>query len=210
MGGIKTRLPPVTQDSDDEDDNPCRESTGLKAFRREDDQVRRVLYQKGDKGDELLILAHLQLGICMQPFVGLNVWSGVLSTPHKADDMYKLIRMQLSLLYDIIYTKAGVIHTWYGYCIRAVSLVATVASMLLFSFSNKNGYSRVDVDITYFLLAGAVVLEIISVLTTIGSIWMCAWLCSSQRAPIMLVNGLKFLRLRVGAASKRMWSSSIG
>lgn len=171
-----------------------------------------LLNQNDDNEEELLLLAHFLLRECMEPFAGARVQSWVRTRDNydlQVDDTYKLIQMQLSLMYDIMYTKAWVIHTWYGYCIRAISIAATVASLLLFLFSNKNGYSTVDVDITYFLLAGAVFLEIISVFTVIGSTWMCAWLFSFERTH-MLGTGLKFLRRRVGAASKRRWSSSIG
>ncbi|KAK1619873.1 hypothetical protein QYE76_025390 [Lolium multiflorum] len=168
--------------------------------------------QKEDNEEELLILAHLLLSRCVDAFAVYPGWTQHGTSdlyPLQGDDMYKLIQMQLSLMYDIMYTKAWVIHTWCGYCIRAVSFVATLASMFLFSISNKNGYTRIDVDITYFLLVGAVVLEIMSVVATIGSTWMCAWLCSFERTT-MLGTGLKFLRRLVGATSKRRWSSSIG
>lgn len=173
-----------------------------------------LLNQKDDNEEELLILAHSLLGQCMKCFAGSYVWlvdcpPWVYPLEEDDTDLYKFVEMQLSLMYDIMYTKAWVIHTWYGYFTRVFSLVATIVTILLFSFSNKNGYSRVDVRITYFLLAGAVTLEIISVLTTIGSIWMCAWLCSLKRTHL-LVNVLKFLRRLVRSASKRRHSISIG
>jgi hypothetical protein len=47
-------------------------------------------------------------------------------------------------MYDIIYTKAVVIHTWYGYLFRLVSPLATIAAFVLFQLSgNKNGYNSV-------------------------------------------------------------------
>ncbi|CAM0942648.1 unnamed protein product [Alopecurus aequalis] len=171
-----------------------------------------LLHQNDDNEEELLILAHFLLRECMEPFAGASVQSWA-RTPDiyrlQVDDMYKLIQMQLSLVYDIMYTKAWVIHTWYDYCISLFSLVGIITSILLFSFSNNNGCNIVDVDITYFLLAGVVVLEIISMLTTIGSIWMCAWLCSFEKTHL-LGAGLKFLRRRVRAASRRWSSISIG
>uniref|UniRef100_A0A0D3FS92 DUF4220 domain-containing protein n=1 Tax=Oryza barthii TaxID=65489 RepID=A0A0D3FS92_9ORYZ len=35
--------------------------------------------------------------------------------------MWKVIEMELSMMYDILYTKAGVIHSWFGYSIRVLS-----------------------------------------------------------------------------------------
>lgn len=37
--------------------------------------------------------------------------------------MWRLVEMELSLLYDILYTKAAVIHTRRGYAIRVFSVV---------------------------------------------------------------------------------------
>jgi hypothetical protein len=64
--------------------------------------------------------------------------------------MYELIEMQLSLMHDVLYTKAAVIHTWCGCFIRAVSSVATIAAFFLFKSSNvKENYNRVDVIVSY-------------------------------------------------------------
>ncbi|CAO2041614.1 unnamed protein product [Urochloa humidicola] len=91
--------------------------------------------------------------------------------------MWTLMEMELSLMYDLLYTKAAVIHTWSGYCIRVVSPLAAAASLLLFQFSVKDGHSRVDVAVTYTLLAGAVILESGSLMRALGSTWTYAFLC---------------------------------
>ena len=80
--------------------------------------------------------------------------------------------MQLSLIYDVLYTKAAVIHTWYGFCIRIVSVLGTATTFLLFHLhltrssgrggNNNNEYNRRDVIVSYVLLVGALVLEAIS------------------------------------------------
>jgi hypothetical protein len=198
MAGIKSRRKLVKY----ADNNPSFGETVRISF----------LNQKVDNEEELLILAHLLLRQTMDHFAGAQIWTGRNTSDvyglHE-DDIYKLVQMQLSLMYDIMYTKAWVIHTLEGYNIRAFSLVETIASMLFFSFSNKNGYSKFDVNITDFLLAGAVVLEIISVLATVGSTWMCAGLSRFKRAykHVTLQN---IIRRYVRAANKRRWSSSIG
>ncbi|KAM3372862.1 hypothetical protein ACQJBY_019654 [Aegilops geniculata] len=94
--------------------------------------------------------------------------------------MWRVMEMELSLMYDILYTKASVIHSWVGYCIRIISLLAITASLMLFWLSSKDGYSRVDVDITYTLLGGALVLEAKSLLNALGSSWALAFLCATQ------------------------------
>lgn len=90
-------------------------------------------------------------------------------TDHGTSYRWQLIEMELSLMYDILYTKAAVVHTLHGYCIRVASSLAVATSLLLFRFSNKAGYSRVDVAITYTLLGGALHLETTSLLSALFS-----------------------------------------
>lgn len=111
--------------------------------------------------EELLLrCAHSVFHICKRAAVN----SSVVIYPHSSDKkilgygwktMWRLTEMELSLLYDILYTKAAVIHTLPGYCIRAFSMLSTVASLLLFHLSGKGLYNAVDVAITYTLMVGA-------------------------------------------------------
>ncbi|KAL5215280.1 hypothetical protein ABZP36_004432 [Zizania latifolia] len=90
------------------------------------------------------------------------------------------MQMELSLMYDILYTKANVIHTYLGYGIRTMAPLAVVTSLLLFHFSGKGGHNRVDVPITYALLGGALILETKSLLSSLGSSWALAFLCATR------------------------------
>ncbi|XBI87502.1 hypothetical protein VPH35_025582 [Triticum aestivum] len=102
---------------------------------------------------------------------------GLLEDP---EDMWRVMEMELSLMYDILYTKASVIHSWVGYCIRLISPVAVATSLVLFHLSSKYGYSQVDVAISYTLLGGALVLETKSLLGALGSSWALAFLCVTE------------------------------
>uniref|UniRef100_A0A0D9W257 DUF4220 domain-containing protein n=1 Tax=Leersia perrieri TaxID=77586 RepID=A0A0D9W257_9ORYZ len=92
--------------------------------------------------------------------------------------MWTTMELELSLMYDIIYTKAYVIHTNLGYIIRTMAPLAVVASLLLFHFSGKGG-GRIDIAITYVLLGGALVLETRSLLDSLGSTWTLVFLCTT-------------------------------
>ncbi|XBH74368.1 hypothetical protein VPH35_101332 [Triticum aestivum] len=85
------------------------------------------------------------------------------SLPYKCDIyMYDVVEAELSLLYDLVYTKAQVAHTWQGY------------AFLLFRLDDgKGAHSRVDVSITYLLLVGAIILETTSVFRVVGSTRTC-------------------------------------
>ncbi|KAJ1296574.1 hypothetical protein BS78_01G311800 [Paspalum vaginatum] len=124
--------------------------------------------------------------------------------------MYELIEMQLSLMYDIIYTKAAVINTWYGFCIRVIAPAATLVSFLLFQQveSNHHAYSRIDVMVTYVLLIGAFVLEIISLVRAVGSSWTSAFLHARKWDRTHGV--VQCLRRLVRAARSRRCLDSVG
>ncbi|KAI5009265.1 hypothetical protein ZWY2020_010521 [Hordeum vulgare] len=122
----------------------------------------------------------------------------------------KVVEMELSLMYDILYTKAAVIHNWYGYCIRVFSPLATIVVFILFQLSgNKDDYSKADLTITYILLVGSFLLDLASLLSALGSTWACNSLLT--RGWIRLGLVILFLRQHVKAArGNRRWSGSIG
>ncbi|KAE8773047.1 hypothetical protein D1007_54886 [Hordeum vulgare] len=72
-------------------------------------------------------------------------WSTTSSSPGRSR-LLQLLGMQLSLMRDILYTKAAVIHTCKG-----------------------------DMTVTYILLAGALLLEVASMSRVAASTWTCAW-----------------------------------
>uniref|UniRef100_A0A453DK70 DUF4220 domain-containing protein n=1 Tax=Aegilops tauschii subsp. strangulata TaxID=200361 RepID=A0A453DK70_AEGTS len=124
--------------------------------------------------------------------------------------MFELVEMQLSLMYDFLYTKAVVVFTWYGCSIRAISLVASITTSFLFQSSiGKNDFNRGDVIVTYILIAGAVLLEMAGLLKAMGSTWTCALL--HARRWQWLHSIVVSVRRRVNAAERnRRWSGSIG
>uniref|UniRef100_K3YCM8 DUF4220 domain-containing protein n=1 Tax=Setaria italica TaxID=4555 RepID=K3YCM8_SETIT len=142
--------------------------------------------------------------------------------------MWTMMEMELSLMYDILYTKAAVIHTWFGYCVRLVSPIVAASSLLLFHLSGKEGHSRVDVAVTYVLLAGALLLESISLLSALGSTWTFAFLyatswtwlrytflCSGKwdqlrHAVVYLRRLVKMITGGRSSRSARRWSGAMG
>ncbi|CAD6258689.1 unnamed protein product [Miscanthus lutarioriparius] len=131
--------------------------------------------------------AHDLLYICMGQFVDDKICptkfqNNAMKLFHEKSKTFELVELQLSLMYDIFYTKAAVIHTWYGRCFRAISLLGTAMAFFLFQFSSgKDGYSRVDAAVTYILLTGAFILEAASVLRAIGSTWTCDMLRGTSK-----------------------------
>ncbi|KAF2932731.1 hypothetical protein DAI22_04g020600 [Oryza sativa Japonica Group] len=143
---------------------------------------------------------------------------------HGWKEMCKVVEMELSLTYDILYTKAGVVHTWFGYGIRIVSPAVSATSLMLFWFHGKEEQRRADIFITYILMAGTILLDIRWLLRAAVSTWTYAFLI--DRPCCWLHHGLparwRVLRRFVlsldpcqllgkePTCSYRMWSGTIG
>jgi hypothetical protein len=179
------------------------------------------LLSMGTSEEEILLGAHSQFDICKGVFADIIMLPNpsVLSQSkprsvisYMGEDLYKLVEMELSLMYDFLYTKAAVIHTWYGFCIHFISLLGTAITFLLFQImiGRENGYSRVDLVISYMLLVGALVLEIISVCRALLSTWTSSLLHRRGRGWEWPLHIITSFSRRVHPASRRLWSGSIG
>ncbi|KAL6607719.1 hypothetical protein ACP70R_040782 [Stipagrostis hirtigluma subsp. patula] len=185
----------------------------------------RSLTQWPSDEEEILLSAHSHFDICKGAFT--DVKSSVESDSNSPVDsestgpgdecakqdhlkLYKLVEMELSLMYDLLYTKASVIHTWYGFCIHLISLLATATAFLLFQLSishSWDGHSSVDVVISYVLLVGALVLEAMSLCRALLSTWTCSFLHRSEWKGLLGV--ITSLRQCLQPASRRLWGGSI-
>uniref|UniRef100_A0A0D3FSF1 DUF4220 domain-containing protein n=1 Tax=Oryza barthii TaxID=65489 RepID=A0A0D3FSF1_9ORYZ len=140
----------------------------------------------GDDDDGALVMkAHALFHICKNSMVDSSVEtaSNTYDAAAAADtketlfqlewpQLFRVMEMELSLMYDFLYTKAAVIYTWHGYAIRAVSPVFTAVSMVLVELSNAPGHHRrSDVVITRLLLVATFLLETASLLRAVGSSW---------------------------------------
>lgn len=71
----------------------------------------------------------------------LNIISSTLKCGNSINEEYRamwtLMEMELSLISDLLYNKAGVIQTWSGYRIHVISALAITASLLLFNSQQR-------------------------------------------------------------------------
>lgn len=142
------------------------------------------------------------------------------------DALCKVAGMEASLMYDVLYTKATVVHTWGGYLLRLVSPVCTAAAFSLFWLYPKDSEETVDVVVTYLLLASVFFLDVVCLLSALGFTWAHAFLNAraNMRLHHVLCNGRwrKLHRIVVSLdlwwlhgigkdpTSRRMWSGRIG
>lgn len=180
--------------------------------------------------EEVLQGAHDLLHICMGQLVDYRVWPSRFqiraiaayhgdggTNPNAGRSMLpQLVGMQLSLMRDILYTKAIVIGPWYGCMSRIVFIFAIIMAFHLFqaytSMGGGRGYGGRDMVVTYILLGGALLLEVVSLLRTAMSTWTCAWLgASSGSIGKQLHKAVVCVRRGVKAAERcRKWPGSIG
>jgi hypothetical protein len=97
---------------------------------------------------------------------------GLLSKQYRVQVCYKLTELQLSIAYEFLYTKLGQMHfsggllnSWFS---KLVTLGCTFAALFLFAWDDLKGsllpnYKRADIIVSYILLGGAAILEVLSV-----------------------------------------------
>lgn len=84
---------------------------------------------------------------------------------------FKLIETELSILYEMLYTKYLVIQTRTGIIFRFITFFAIFSSLIIFPFTSKGIPLGKDLVITYVLLVGAFVLECYSIVLLLFSKW---------------------------------------
>ncbi|KAK9682846.1 hypothetical protein RND81_10G100800 [Saponaria officinalis] len=83
---------------------------------------------------------------------------------------FKIIEVELDLMYDVFYTKAFLLDSKQTY-LRVISSILVFVSLLWFAVMDKRNFYKVDVDITYVLLVGAIALDLCAIVMIILSDW---------------------------------------
>ncbi|KAE8703434.1 putative Leucine-rich repeat family protein [Hibiscus syriacus] len=87
-----------------------------------------------------------------------------------AEDALRVIEVELNFIYRTLYTKLEVVYSWPGSIFRFLAFGSTLATLGIFHFkTNKDAYDGVEIGITYTLLLGAIVLDVIAIFTMIFS-----------------------------------------
>ncbi|KAM3207158.1 hypothetical protein ACQJBY_062399 [Aegilops geniculata] len=173
---------------------------------------RKMLKQFSSKGkareqdnDNALLDAHGLLGVTMGAFADYQVdCRRYVPSYSGCKDVSKVVEMEVSLMYDMLYTKASVIHTWGGYIIRLVSPPATATALYLFHSKDGQAMESADRAITYTLLAGTLLLDVRWLLRALGSTWTYAFLLDTTEEDESK-QGLLLGRLRRNLLANLLW-----
>ncbi|XP_031121998.1 uncharacterized protein LOC116025069 [Ipomoea triloba] len=123
---------------------------------------------------------------------------------------YKILEMELNFMYDSMFTKMAAVQ-WISsieYAYRFVVHGLLVAVTITFYLCDKSRASSIHISITYILLGGAVVLDLVSIVKLVCSEWTVALMMekpSEERKWIM--KGINTINTW-GSSTKR-WSKEI-
>ena len=124
----------------------------------------------------------------------------------KAGDAFKIIEIELSYIYDLMYTKAKVVYSIWGIVSRIIwiFLSLSVLVMLLTLMQKQQRYSKIEYYITLVLLVVALLLELFAIANLLHSDRTAHWLITHNKTPI-----LKILEYFSPLAKRRRWSDSL-
>ncbi|XP_055960558.1 uncharacterized protein LOC126656745 [Mercurialis annua] len=92
------------------------------------------------------------------------------------ENAFKVIEIELGFMYDFLYTKATVTHTYVGSFLRIISLSSTILVASFFAIIDKNSFSRTDKSITFVLLVSAIALQAYEIVLLLSSDRIVLWL----------------------------------
>ncbi|XP_073261076.1 uncharacterized protein [Populus alba] len=123
-----------------------------------------------------------------------------------ADGAFKVVEVELGLIYDMLYTKAPLIYSRAGIILRCISSLLSVTVFITFQVKiDKHAYSTTDITITYLLFVAAVFLEFYAFLCLVLSDWTMIWLIDKGGNGLTIVT---YSLIRKLTRSER-WSRSI-
>ncbi|XP_039159352.1 uncharacterized protein LOC104422985 isoform X2 [Eucalyptus grandis] len=167
-------------------------------------------------GEKYLYEAFYLFGMFKHLFTGVILdsdeaeYSYFIICKKSAEEAFKLVEVELSLMYDLIYTKAKVAYSIPGILLRFITFSSAVSVLIIFCTAiDEHVYLHVDVAITMLLLVGAIALEVYAGFTAVFSDWTMLLLIE-LRKPLghFLYRTISSSRL-FSFYSKR-WSGSMG
>ncbi|KAL7619323.1 hypothetical protein Lser_V15G04481 [Lactuca serriola] len=117
-------------------------------------------------------------------------------------DAFKVVETELNFIYDVLFTKNWLLFSSAGVVVigRFLSFATICSAILLFIFENKTNFRSSDVTITYTLLFGALVLDLIALLMLLFSNWTIIGL---RKSPTALLDN-KSLKTRIISSFLRL------
>ncbi|KAF8011527.1 hypothetical protein BT93_J1970 [Corymbia citriodora subsp. variegata] len=122
---------------------------------------------------------------------------------HCAGD-FKVIEIELGLIYDMFYSKAKAVYTSWGFICRLAMLFSICVALVLFSSTDKQPYSKPDLFLTLLLLGAAIFVELYALAHVLFSDQVACWLIEKKHSAVLcFINRFRPLLKRC------RWSNSM-
>ena len=123
---------------------------------------------------------------------------------------FRVIEIELGFVHDMLYTKALMASRKWGVLRRSICLFSMILTFMFFLFIDRHEYSTTDVIITLWLLVGAIVLEIYSIILLSSSDWTMCWLSEQEKTRVSLIcQAISSCRLPFLFPANKRWSDSM-
>ncbi|GKV14865.1 hypothetical protein SLEP1_g25672 [Rubroshorea leprosula] len=119
------------------------------------------------------------------------------------ENAFNVIEIELGFMYDLVYTKAPVIYTRWGFVRRFLTFFLTCGVFTSFILDDKFRHNRTDFWVTVLLLVVAIFLEIYAALIVLASDQTRVWLIKHGMTSIRSLEEL-FKWFKVQRWSKRI------
>ena len=127
------------------------------------------------------------------------------------DDMeavkaFKIIEIELSYIYDLMYTKAEVVYSIWGIVSRIIWIFLSLSVLVMFFplMQKQRRYSKIEYYITLVLLVVALLLELLAIASLLQSDRTAHWLITNKKTTI-----LQIVEYFSPLAKRRRWSDSL-
>ncbi|KAK3410750.1 hypothetical protein EUGRSUZ_J02785 [Eucalyptus grandis] len=128
----------------------------------------------------------------------------ILRGKHCARD-FKVIEIELGLIYDMFYSKAKAVYTRWGFICRLTIFFSICVVLVIFSFIDKRPYSKPDLFLTFLLLGAAIFIELYALAHVLLSDQIACWLIEKKQSTVFYF----ITRIR-SLLERRRWSNSMG
>ncbi|XP_058770169.1 uncharacterized protein LOC131643851 [Vicia villosa] len=138
------------------------------------------------------------------------------------ENAFKAVEVELGLIYDMLYTKAGITYYYRGIFLKSVTFFCTLFAFVAFSFlvSIKKEYFKLDnkghkhwnydLIITFVLFIGAILLEIYAIIVLLSSSWVMNWLSQHKNWRVdLLYKFISFCQFCFRLSHTIRWSNQM-
>ncbi|XP_030958694.1 uncharacterized protein LOC115980603 [Quercus lobata] len=131
---------------------------------------------------------------------------------------FEVIEIELKLIFDLLYTKAKAVYTFWGIARRIIGILLTLIVLVIIllhemviSKKKYHSYAKIDFTITLVLLAVAVLVDLWAIVELAFADQTTLWLIKNKKTTLLrAINSILQLGWLKKKSKTYRWSNSIG